>query len=337
MSGNHHQTSATAPRASARAMAAILAAACVVLAGTSAAAQTYPNRPVRMVLPFAAGGVADISSRTVAEKLGERLGQRFIVENVPGAGGIAAARAALSAPADGYTLALLTNGTAISVPLFKSLPFDPLKDFTPISTLGYFDCLFVVNAASEFRNLQDFLKVAREKPGALNIGTITVGGTQNLAAELFKSTTGANFVIVPFRTSPEAVVALLRNDIHMVIDFYAALRPGLQDGKTRALAWSGPKRSPALPDVPTAQEAGVSGYVVTSWNSLYAPAGTPPEVIDGVNRALREVLADAEVRRKLLDLGIESRASTPAEIDAQMRADIKKWDDVITRANIPKQ
>jgi tripartite-type tricarboxylate transporter receptor subunit TctC len=292
---------------------------------------------VRVVLPFAAGGVADISSRIVAEKLGDRLGQRFIVENQPGAGGIVAARSVLSAPADGYTLALLTNGTAISVPLFKSLPFDPLKDFTPISTLGYFDCLFVANAESGFRTLPDFLKVAREKPGTLNIGTINVGGTQNLAAELFRTAAGLNVVIIPYRSTPEALVALLRNDVQVVVEFYAALRSGLEDGKTRALAWSGAKPSPALPQVPTAQAAGVAGYEVSSWNSLYAPAGTPPEVIDTMNRALREVLADADVRKRLLDLGIESKASTPAEMDAQMRADIKKWGDVIERANIAKQ
>ena len=334
---NQSETVTMRRRGLGRATAAAVAAACVVLASAPGQAQVYPNRPVRVVLPFAAGGVADISSRIVAEKLGDRLGQRFIIENQPGAGGIVAARSVLSAPADGYTLALLTNGTAISVPLFASLPFDPLKDFTPISTLGYFDCLFVVNAASEFRTLPDFLKAARDKPGTLNIGTINVGGTQNLAAELFRSSAGVNVVIVPFRSSPEAVVALLRNDVQMVIDFYAALRPGLEDGKTRALAWSGAKPSPALPQVTTAREAGVNGYEVSSWNSLYAPAATPPEVIQTLNRVLREVLADPDVRKRLLDLGIESKASTPAEMDAQMRADIKKWGEVIVRANIAKQ
>jgi tripartite-type tricarboxylate transporter receptor subunit TctC len=338
MSGNQHAAIAamTASRF-ARAISAALAIAGIVLAGAPVQAQTYPNRPVRVVLPFAAGGVADISSRIVAEKLGDRLGQRFFVENQPGAGGIVAARSVLSTPADGYTLALLTNGTAISVPLFASLPFDPLKDFTPISTLGYFDCLLVANAESEFRTLADFLKAAREKPGAFNIGTINVGGTQNLAAELFRSTAGIKVVIIPYRSTPEAVVALLRGDVQMVIDFYAALRPGLEDGKTRALAWSGAKPSPALPQVPTAGQAGVAGYEVSSWNALYAPAGTPPEVIETVNRALRGVLADPDLRKRLLELGIESKASTPAEMDAQMRADIKKWGDVIARANIPKQ
>jgi len=324
-------------RRSASARAALIVTGFMGLAVPAALADTYPSRPVRLVLPFGAGGVADISARVVADKLGDRLGQRFIVDNQPGAGGIAAARSALAAPRDGYTLALLTNATAISVPLFTNLPFDPLKDFSPISTLGYFDCLFVTNATSEFQSLQDFLKVARAKPGALNVGTVNPGSTQHLTAELFKSTAGVDFVIVPFRTTPEAVLALLRNDIQMVIDFYAGLKPGLVDGKTRAIAWSAATRSPALPDVPTVQEGGVPGFNVTSWNALYVPAGDPPEVVETINRSLRAVLADPEVKRRLLDLGIDSRASSPAELDAQMRADIKKWGAVIERAGIAKQ
>jgi tripartite-type tricarboxylate transporter receptor subunit TctC len=242
----------------------------------------------------------------------------------------------LSAPRDGYTLALFTNGTAISASLFN-LPFDPLKDFAPVSTMGYFDCLFVTNAKSPYHTLQDVLKAAREKPGTLNVGTVIRGSTQNLTAELFKSTAGVDLVIVPFRTTPEAVIALLRDDIQMVIDFYAGLKPGLSDGSTRALAWSATKRSPALPDVPTVQEAGVPGFNVTSWNAFYAPADVPGNVIETLNGGLRTALADPEVKRKLLDLGIDSRPSTPAELDAQMRADIKKWSEVIARAGIPKQ
>jgi tripartite-type tricarboxylate transporter receptor subunit TctC len=308
----------------------------LAVATTAAAAETYPSRPIRLVVPFGAGGVADISSRIVAEKLGDQLGQRFVIDNQPGAGGIAAGRSVLSAPRDGYTLALFTNGTAISASLFN-LPFDPLKDFAPISTMGYFDCLFVTNAKSPFHTLQDVLKAAREKPGTLNVGTVARGSTQNLTAELFKSTAGVDFVIVPFRTTPEAVIALLRDDIQMVIDFYAGLKPGLSDSSTRATAWSAAKRSPALPDVPTVQEAGVPGFDVTSWNAFYAPTDVPGNVIETLNGGLRTALADAEVKRKLLDLGIDSRPSTPDVLDAQMRADIKKWAEVIARAGIPKQ
>jgi tripartite-type tricarboxylate transporter receptor subunit TctC len=308
------------------------------LSSSVAQAQSaYPNKPVRVIVPFGPGGVADVTTRLVADKLGEKLGQRFIVENAPGAGGIAAARAATSGGNDGYTIALLTNGTAISVPLFKSLTFDPLKDFVPISSVGYFDTLIIVNAESQFKTLQDFIKAAKEKPGTLNVGTINPGSTQHLTAELFKSTAGTNFVIVPFRTTGEAVVALLRNDVQMVVDFYAALRPGLSDNKTRALAWTGPKPSEALPNVPTVAQSGVAGFEVVSWNALYAPAGTPPAVIDTLNRALRDVLSNPDVKKRALELGIETKASSPAEIDARMKADIQKWSQVIEKAGIAKQ
>jgi tripartite-type tricarboxylate transporter receptor subunit TctC len=297
----------------------------------------YPSRPVRFILPFAAGGVADVTARIVAEKLGDKLGQRVVVENVGGAGGIAAARAAIAGGNDGHTVTLITNGTAISVPLFKSLPFDPFKDFTPISTIGLFECIFVTNAASPYRTLADVVKAAKEKPGALNVGTIVVGSTQNLSAELFKSTAGVDFQIVPFRNSPEVVVALLRNDLQMAIDFPAALKAGLSDGKLRTLASTGPKRSPSMPDVPTAQEAGVAGYEVTSWNAMYAPTGTPAAVIETLNKALREVLSDADVKKRMLAVGIEAHPSSPAETSARLKSDIEKWAKVIERAKIPKQ
>ena len=169
------------------------------------AQQGYPNRPVRFILPFGAAGVADITSRLAAEKLGDKLGQRFVVENQPGPGGIAAARSVLSQPPDGYTLGLVTNGTSISAAIYKALPFDPVKSFATISTIGSFDLVFATNAESEFKTLQDFIKAAREQPGKLNVGTINVGGTQNLAAELFKSLAGLNFQIVPYRGTPDVI------------------------------------------------------------------------------------------------------------------------------------
>ena len=170
------------------------------------AQQGYPNRPVRFILPFGAAGVADITSRLAAEKLGDKFGQRFVVENQPGPGGIAAARSVLSQPPDGYTLGLVTNGTSISAAIYKALPFDPVKSFATISTIGSFDLVFATNAESEFKTLQDFIKAAREQPGKLNVGTINVGGTQNLAAELFKSLAGLNFQIVPYRGTPDVIV-----------------------------------------------------------------------------------------------------------------------------------
>ena len=301
------------------------------------AAANYPNRAVRIVLPFAAGGVADITARIVAEKLGDKFGQRFYVENQPGAGGIAAARTVISSAPGGHTLAMLTNGTAISVSLFKKLPFDPLKDFEPISSLGFFDFLFSTGANSEFKRLGDFIAAAKAKPGALNVGTINVGSSQNLSAELFKTAAGIDFTIVPFRATPEVAVSLLQGDIALMIDSYAAMKGNLADKKFRALASSGPVRSESTPDIAAVQESGVASYDVVSWNALFAPAGTPPEIVGAINAALREILADADVKRRLLELGIEAKASTPQELSARLKSDIDKWQGVIEKAGIQKQ
>jgi tripartite-type tricarboxylate transporter receptor subunit TctC len=297
----------------------------------------YPNKAVRIVLPFAAGGVADITARVVAEKLGDKLGQRIYVENQPGAGGIAAARTVISSPPDGHTLALLSNGTAVSVSLFRKLPFDPLRDFEPVSSLGFFDFVFSTGATSEFKTLGNFIAAAKARPGALNLGTINIGSTQNLSAELFKTAAGIDFTIIPFRATPEAQISLLQGDIALVIDSYSSMKGNLADGKLRALASSGAVRSEATPELATVQESGVAGYDVVSWNALFAPAGTPPEIVKTLNGALRDILADAEVKTRLIELGIEARASTPQDVSARLRSDIDKWRQVIEKAGIQKQ
>jgi tripartite-type tricarboxylate transporter receptor subunit TctC len=326
------------PRLSRRVAAAGAAAAFLAaLAPAPASAQAYPSRPVKIVVPFAAGGVADITVRIVAEKLGDRLGQRFVIENMAGAGGVTAARAALSAPPDGYTLAMLTNGTAVSAGLFKSLPFNPVADFAPISLLGQFDFIFATNAGSDLKTIDDVLKRIRAKPGDLNVATIAVGSTQHLTAVLLKSEAKIDFAMVPFRSTPDALVALLRNDVQMLVDTYAALRSGLEDKSIRPVASSGDARSKILPDVPTIQEAGTGKFDVRSWNALFAPKGTPPEVIERLNGALREVLAQPDVVARLLDMGIEAQASTPQELAGRLQADIRKWTDVIEKAGIQKQ
>jgi tripartite-type tricarboxylate transporter receptor subunit TctC len=301
------------------------------------AQQNYPSRPVRFILPFAAAGVADITSRLAAEKLGDKLGQRFVVENQPGPGGIAAARAVLSQAPDGHTLGLVTNGTSISAAIYKALPFDPVKEFATISTIGAFDLVFATNVDSEFKTMQDFMKAAREQPGKLNVGTINVGGTQNLAAELLKSSAGLNVQIIPYRGTPDVIVALLRNDVQLMVDFYAPMKPTLEDKKMRAVATTGPQRSPFFTDVPTVAEAGVAGYEVTSWNGLFAPAGTPAEIISVLNKTIREIVATPEVKQRYAELGIEAKASTPEELKARLAGDINKWAAVIERAGIPKQ
>jgi tripartite-type tricarboxylate transporter receptor subunit TctC len=298
---------------------------------------SYPNHPVRIVVPFAAGGVADTTARIVAEKLGDRLGQRFYIENLPGAGGIAAARTVISSPPDGYTLVMLTNGTAVSVSLFEKLPFDPIKDFLPISSLGFFDFIFATSAGSEFRTLADFAAAAKARPGGLNVGTINIGSTQNLSAELFKTAANIDFTIVPFRGTPEVEVSLLQGNLALMIDSYSAMKGNIADGKFRALASSGAVRSESTPDLATVEESGVPDYDVVSWNALFAPARTPGEIVAKLNGALRDILADAELKKRLLALGVEAKAGTPEEISSRLRSDIDKWRRVIEKAGIAKQ
>jgi tripartite-type tricarboxylate transporter receptor subunit TctC len=314
-----------------------LAVFALALAPLRASAANYPNKAVRIVVPFGAGGIADITARIVADRLGEKLGQRFYVENQPGAGGIAAARTVISSVADGSTLALLSNGTSVSASLFRKLPFDPLKDFAPISSLGYFDFVLATSAKSEFKTLADFVAAAKAKPGTLNVGTINVGSTQNLSAELLKTAAGIDFLIVPFRGTPEVIVSLLQGDVAVMIDSYSAIKGNVADGKIRVLASSGAKRSESMPDIPSVLEAGVSDYDVISWNALFAPAGTPPEVIKVLNDALQDILADPDVKKRMLELGIEAKASTPEEIRNRLSSDIDKWGKVIDRAGVPKQ
>jgi len=315
----------------------LVALAALLLMPHIARAETYPNRPVRLVLPFGPGGVADVTARIVTEKLGEKLGQRFIIENMPGAGGINAARAVLSSPADGHTLALLSNGTAISVSLFRNLNFDPLTDFVPVSSLGTFDFIFLTKVDSPYRTLADFIGAAKQRPGALNVGTINVGSTQNLSAQLFKSTAGVDVTIIPFRSSPDVLIALLRGDIQLAIENYSAVQAYIADRAVSAVASSGVVRTAFLPDVPTVKQAGGGDFEARSWNAIFAPRGTPASAIATLNTALREVLDNPELRKRALELGIEARASSPDEIGQRLKDDIGKWARVIEQAGIEKQ
>jgi tripartite-type tricarboxylate transporter receptor subunit TctC len=316
---------------------ALPAALLLTVAPVTQAQAKWPEKPIRIVLPFGAGGVADVTSRFMAEKLSDKLGQRVVIENMPGPGGINAARAVTTAPPDGYTMGLITNGTAISVAAFKKLPFDPVKDFAMVSMLGEFDLVFVVNAKSDYKTLGDFLKAAKAQPGKLNIGTIAVGGTQNLGAELLKSVADLNVVIVPYKNSPDIVVALLRDDVAMMVEFPPAVQGQVASGVLRILATSSPKRSKLLPNVPTAQEAGVKGYEVTSWNGVFAPKGTPAEAVDTMRKAMKEVLSMPDVVAYFAKVGVEAHSSDAAELETRLKDDIKKWDMVVEKAGIPKK
>jgi len=315
----------------------LLALAMFAFAPFNAVQAAWPEKPVKIILPIGAGGVADVTARLMADKLGQKFGQRVVIENMPGPGGINAARAVITSPPDGYTMALVTNGTAISVAAFKSLPFDPVKDFEMVSMVGTFDLVFVVNSQSEYKTLGDFIKAAKAEPGKLNIGTISVGGTQNLGAELFKSLADVNVQIVPYKNSPDIVVALLRNDVQMMVEFPPAVQGQVNDGKLRILATSSPKPSPLLPGIPTVAEAGVKGYEVISWNAVGAPKGTPKDVIDTMNKAIHEVLAMPDVKEQFAKVGVVAHASTPGELMDRLVADIKKWNDVVDKAGIPRK
>ncbi|HEY7247054.1 MAG TPA: tripartite tricarboxylate transporter substrate-binding protein [Xanthobacteraceae bacterium] len=305
--------------------------------GAPALAQAdYPNRPVQLIVPYGAGGVADTGMRILTEQLTGLLKQPFVVENRPGAGGIVAAKAAAAAASDGYTLLMTGNNNAISAGLFKALPYDILADFASTCTVSFFDLLIVTRAGSPLASVEDVVKAARASPGRLNIATTNPGSTQNLAAELFRSVSGIAVTIVPFRTSPDMATALLRGDVDLAFEFYAAMQGLIDDRKVRVLASTGPHRASYLPDAPTVEESGIKDFEVVSWNGISVPAATPKPVIEALTIAINAVLPRPEVQAKAARLGMEMRGSTPEAMTARLRSDIAKWTAVIEKAGIPK-
>jgi tripartite-type tricarboxylate transporter receptor subunit TctC len=311
-----------------------------MIAVGGAQAQTaagYPRKPVHVLVPYGPGGVADLTMRLLGEKLGNSLKQQFVIENRPGAGGIVAMRDLLRSTADGYTLGEMGNGQAISASLFNKLPYDVLKDFTPISVTANFEMLLAVADASAYRSLKDIVDAARKSPGKLNIGAINPGSTQNLSAHLFAQITGAEFTIITYRTTPDLLTALLRGDVTLGFDYYAALQGVIAPGKLRIIATSGEHRNALLSDVPTAKESGFPTYVVTSWNGLSGPAGLPPDVLKLLNAEINRALAAPDLAQKAQGLGIDATGSTPEEMHDRLARDAQKWREVIDRAGIPKQ
>lgn len=309
----------------------------MLLCAGAAWAQSYPNKPIRILVPFAAGGVADQTMRAIAPRLGEALGQSIVVDNRPSAGGIVAGEAVAKAEADGHTLLLMSNGTAVSSSLFKSLPFDAQKDFAPISTLGSFDIALVASEDGRFKTVQELLAFARSNPGKLNIGTINIGSTQNLAAELIKSAAGIDVQIVPFRSSPDVVTALRGGTVDAAVEILGPLMGQINGKAVRPLAVLGDKRAVKLAAVPTLAEAGVQGASASSWNALAAPANTPREVIAKINQAVALALSDAAVKARLAELNVEAQTSTPAALGALLASETRRWSEVINKAKIDKQ
>lgn len=309
----------------------------MAVAATCVQAQTFPTRTVRIVVPFGAGGVADLTARTVAQKLSVSLGQAVVVDNKPGAGGVSAGDAVAKAEPDGHTLLLMSNGTAVSAGIFKSLPFDTLKDFAPISTLASFDIAVLVATDSRFKSLGELVAFAKANPGKLNLGTINIGSTQNLTAELFKSAAGIELQIVPFNGTPALVTALRGGQVDAAVEILGPVMPQITTRALRALAVTGAKRSVVLPEVPTAVESGVAGLVAASWNGLAAPAGTPASVIARLNKDIVAAVNAADVKSKLHALNVEAQSSTPEQAASLLASETRRWGEVIRQAKIPTQ
>lgn len=317
-----------------------LALAAASLAGAmpfAATAQAFPSKPLRIVVPFAAGGVADLTARTVAQRMAETLGQPVLIDNRPGAGGIVAADLVAKSDPDGHTLLLMSNANAVSAGLFKSLPFDPAKDFSMVSLLGTFDLVLVASGESRFNSMAEVLAYAKANPGKLNIGSINIGSTQHLSAELFKAVAGLDAQVVPFNGTPAVVTALRGGQIDVAAEVLSPVLPQIKGNVLKALAITGTRRSPALPQVPTAREAGVANLVASSWNALGVPARTPKEVVDRLNREVVAALNHAPTRQKLVDMNIEPAPGTSAQAQEWLASETKRWGDVIQRAGIQKQ
>jgi len=300
-------------------------------------AQAFPSKPIRLLLPYGAGGVADITARTVAPKMGEGLGQPLVIENKPSAGGIVAAQEVARAAPDGHTLLLINNGNAVSTALFKSLPYDPEKDFAMISTLGFFPLVILTDPKSGLKSVAEAIADAKKSPGRMNLASIGIGSTQHLGAELFKSTSGIDVQIIPYKSTGEVVTAAKSGDASLAFEFMAPAMSHIKSGNLRALAVTSARRFAALADVPTVIESGLPGYDVVSWNGLAAPARTPPAVIERIQQELAKALAAPDVQKRFAELGVEGRASTPAELREFFQSESKRWGRVVEAAKIPKQ
>jgi tripartite-type tricarboxylate transporter receptor subunit TctC len=303
---------------------------------TSLAADSYPSRPIRLVLNVGTGGVGDVTNRVVAQQLSRSLGQQVVVDNRPSAGGTAAATAVANAAPDGYTLLQTGNAGAISATLFKKLPYDVLRDFTQISTIGFFELVVLATPESRFTSLADVIAYARKNANKLNVGTINVGSTQFLAAEMLKSMAGINFQIVPFKSNTLLFTALRGNELPVAFEMVGPALTHIRSGALKAIAVGSERRYGGLPEVPTIAES-VPGFSVYSWTGISAPARTPRPIVDRLAKDIAAAVAVPEVKQKLQELGIEARSSTPEETRKMMIADIAKWKAVIERAGIERQ
>jgi tripartite-type tricarboxylate transporter receptor subunit TctC len=307
-----------------------------MLAARPADASGFPERTIKVVTPFAPGAASDVELRLLAAKMSDRMKVPVIVENHPGAGGVIAARTVTNAPHDGYTIAWVGNNTAIGVNLFRE-PFDPRKEMEPIVGVSQFAYLFVTSAKSRFKSLKDFIAAARAHPGELKIGTSSAGTSNNLAALLFTLNMKLKVTVVPYRGPAELEVALLRNDVDVVVNAYGGLQGAIKAGQIRVLAVTSGERDPRLADVPTMGEQGVPDFDITSWNGLYGPKGMPKEAVSALESNVTAILKQPDTVARFKKLGFEALPVPHEKFEQRMEAEIKRWGGVIEAAGIKKK
>lgn len=312
----------------------LAAAGCCAFTRSGQAQTTWPTRPITLIVPFAPAGIADITARTVAQAMTPELGQPIVVDNRPGAGTVVATSTVARAAPDGYTLLLMSNASAVSTGLFRKLPFDVVKAFAPITTLGFFDLGVFVANDSRFQSLRDVVAYASANPGRLTIASISVGSTQHLAAELFKTKAGIDALIVPYRGTPEVLTAVRKGEVDVAFEILGPMLPQLSAKAIEVLAVTSEGRYAALPQVPTVMEAGVPDYAVASWNALAAPAGTPPAVIARLNRVAAGAVAQSAVKKRLHELGVRTQTGSPQQLESLLASEIERWGRVIRAAKI---
>jgi tripartite-type tricarboxylate transporter receptor subunit TctC len=311
-----------------------IAAACAGLGLADAAAQPYPNRPIKLIVPFPAGGPPDTIARLVGSDISARLGQSVVIDNRAGGGATIGTRAVANAEADGYTL-LFASTTSLSIgpALFKNLDYDPVKSFAPVASVSLGALVVSVNAGVPAKTLPELVAYAKANPGKLHNGA-GVASPPHIAWGLFTLATGTTIVFVPYRGMAQAMTDLVAGQIQMMIDGIGSLLPHIRDGKVRALAVTGKTRSADLPDIPTMIESGYPDYVLSFWTGILAPAGTPADIVDKLNGAVVAGLRSAETKQNLAKFSVEPHITTPQEFGAFLAAEARKWADIVKRTNI---
>jgi tripartite-type tricarboxylate transporter receptor subunit TctC len=315
----------------------VIALVAVLATVTAAHAQNYPNRPIRLIVPFAAGGAVDVLARLLGMKLADQLGQPVIVENRPGAGGTLAADAVAKSPPDGYTILQNTNGAAIAPALYNSLPFDALHDFAPVTQLVASNLIVVASPKSGITSMQQLIAEAKANPGKLNYGSSGIGNPLHLTMEMIKHSTGIDILAVPFRGDAQINAALISGDVEVAVVPLATAVPLIRDGRIRGLAITGAKRSPTVPEIPTVAESGVPGFASNSWQGWFMAAKTPAPIVERVQQETAKALALPDVRARLASMAYDGVGDPPAEFAAYYKDEIAKFTKVIADAKIPKQ